>query len=119
MFTLDKFTPMNNRVLIKIDEATEADIQETKSGLLIVNKNKPKGRNSLATIVKLGSHMMSPDGKHQIPLDSFLHVGDKIMYYNPSGKGMHFEIDGEDYILIRAEDIDCIVEDDKEVNPNG
>ena len=41
------------------------------------------------------------------------------MYYNPSGDGMHFEIDGEDYILIRAEDIDCIVEDDKEVNPNG
>lgn len=119
MLTLDKFTPMNNRVLIKIDEATEADIQETKSGLLIVNKNKPKGRNSLATIVKLGSHMMSPDGKHQILLDSFLHVGDKIMYYNPSGEGMHFEIDGEDYILIRAEDIDCIVEDDKEVNPNG
>ena len=119
MFTLDKFTPMNNRVLIKIDEVTEADIQETKSGLLIVNKNKPKGRDSLATIVKLGTHMMSPDGKHRIPLDSFLHVGDKIMYYNPSGEGMHFEIDGEDYILIRAEDIDCIVEDDKEVNPNG
>ena len=109
MFTMQKFQPMNNRVLIKIDVESEADIKTTESGIIIVDKNKPKSRESIATIIKFGSHMMTPHGD-RIELKDIFKEGDKILYYHPAGD-MHIEIDGEDYILVRAEDIDCIIQD--------
>lgn len=109
MFSMDKFRPMNNRILIKIDKESEADIKTTASGIVVVNKNKPKGRESIATIIKVGSHMYTPQGT-KINLADIFHEGDKILYYNPAGSAK-VEIDGEEYILVRAEDIDCIIED--------
>ena len=108
--TLDKFTPMNNRVLIKMDAVAEADVKTLDSGLIVVNRDKPKNRDSIATIIKMGSHMTTTSGD-RIPLDTMFKVGDKILYYHPAGD-MHLEIDGEDYILVRAEDIDMIIEED-------
>lgn len=109
MYSMKNFRPMNNRILIKVDEESEADIQTTKSGILVVNKNKPKGRESIATIIKIGTHMYTPQGA-KIMLKDIFHEGDKILYYHPAGD-IEFEIDGEKYLLVRAEDIDCIIED--------
>lgn len=109
MYSMTNFRPLNNRVLIKIDEKSEADIQTTDSGILVVNKNKPKGRESIATIIKVGTHMYTPQGD-RVGLKDILHEGDKILYYHPAGD-IKLKIDGEEYLLVRAEDIDCIIED--------
>lgn len=109
MFSMKTFRPLNNWILIKIDKESEADIQTTASGIVVVNKNKPKGRDSIATIIKVGSHMYTPQGT-RVDLANIFHEGDKILYYNPAGS-MKVEIDDEEYILVRAEDIDCIIEE--------
>lgn len=109
MYSMTNFRPLNNRVLIKIDEKSEADIQTTESGILVVNKNKPKGRESIATVIKVGTHMYTPQGD-KVELKTILHEGDKILYYHPAGD-IKLKIDDEEYLLVRAEDIDCIIED--------
>ena len=110
MYSMTTFRPLNNRILIKIDKESEADIQTTASGILVVNKNKPKSRESIATIVKVGTHMYTPQGA-RVDLKDIFHEGDKILYYHPAGD-IKIEIDGEEYSLVRAEDIDCIIDDD-------
>lgn len=110
MHSMKNFRPLNNRILIKIDKESEADIKTTASGILVVNKDKPKGRESIATIVKVGTHMYTPQGM-RVDLTDIFHEGDKVLYYHPAGD-VRVEIDGEEYILVRAEDIDCVIEDE-------
>lgn len=107
MFTLDKFRPINNQVLIKVDKNEVSEFDTTKSGLLIPNSSKHKGREAYATIIKFGTHMYNKYGG-KINLADLFHEGDRILYYFAAG--VPIQIDGEDYLLVRAEDIDCLVE---------
>ena len=102
-FELSKFKPMNNRVLIKKDPVYDSDKYITDSGIIVLNSEKSKDRYALATIVKLGQHILMPDG-HYKSLSDIWSIGDRVFYYVPA-QGIPLEIDGEDYFLIRAEDI--------------
>ncbi len=102
-FKLDQFRPMNNRVLIKKDPVYDADRYTTDSGILVIDSNKPKDRYAMATIIKLGQRMLMPDG-HYKDLADIWSEGDRVFYYVPA-QGIPFKIEGEEYFLMRAEDI--------------
>lgn len=110
MFSLEQFRPINNQVLIKVDKKETAEFDKLDSGLLIPNSSKSKGRDASATIVKIGTHMYNKYGD-KINLSDVFKVGDRILYYFAGG--VKVQIDGEEYLLVRAEDIDCIIEDEE------
>lgn len=109
MYSLDKFRPINNQVLIQVDKSETSEFDQTASGILIPNSSKSKGRDAFATIVKIGTHMYNKHGD-KIILSDILKVGDRILYYFAGG--VKVEIEGQEYLLIRAEDIDCILDEE-------
>lgn len=102
-YKLDKFKPMNNRILIKKDPTYDAEKYTTKSGLIVLDSNKPKDRYAMATIIKLGQGMKTPDGGY-VNFSDLWSEGDRVFYYVPA-QGIPFSIEGEEYFLIRGEDI--------------
>lgn len=102
-YKLDTFKPMNNRVLIKKDPVYDADQYTTNSGIIVVERDKPKDRYAMATIIKLGQGMKTPDGGY-VKFADLWKEGDRVMYYVPA-QGIPFDIEGEEYFLIRGEDI--------------
>lgn len=94
---------MNNRVLIKKDPIYDAEKYKTQSGIIVLNSDKPKDRHALATIIKLGDKMKTPEGRY-VKLSDIWSEGDRVFYYVPA-QGTALMIDGEEYYLIRAEDI--------------
>ena len=114
-FTLNKFKPMNNRVLIKKYESYDPAEYTTKSGIIVINREKPVDRYAMAIIIKLGQRMLMPDGSYK-KLTDIWSEGDKVFYYVPA-QGVPLKLDGENYFLIRAEDIlQAVIEDDNNDN---
>lgn len=111
MITLDKFRPINSYLLVKKDEQEEGNLVERSSGLLLVQHEdyREKRRDTLATVVKVGDYIFDKKGNRHNLKDIFS-PGDRIWYYNPAGNNK-IEIEGKEYILLRAEDVDCKVED--------
>lgn len=91
--------PLGDRVLIKPDAAE----QKTASGLYIASNAQEKPQRG--EVVAVGAGKLNNDGQ-RIPMD--VKVGDKVIY----GKfgGNEIKVDGEDYLLMRADDIYAIVE---------
>ena len=91
--------PLGDRVLIKPDAAE----QKTASGLYIASNAQEKPQRG--EVVAVGEGKLDNDGQ-RIPMD--VKVGDKVIY----GKfgGNEIKVDGEDYLLMRADDIYAIVE---------
>lgn len=109
--SLSGVKPLNNQVLLKKDPIYDSDESITSSGIIVLNKNKPKDRYALATIIKLGSKMKTPEGQYR-ELSDIWSEGDRVFYYVPA-QGLDLEIEGEMYFLIRAEDIlQAVVEDE-------
>ena len=91
--------PLADRVLIKPD-AVE---QKTASGLYIASSAQEKPQRG--TVVAVGAGKMNDRGE-RIPLD--VHEGAVVIY----GKfgGNEIKVDGEEYLLMRADDIYAVVE---------
>ena len=91
--------PLGDRVLVKPDAAE----QKTASGLYIASNAQEKPQRG--EVVAVGEGKLNNDGQ-RIPMD--VKVGDKVIY----GKfgGNEIKVDGEDYLLMRADDIYAIVE---------
>ena len=91
--------PLGDRVLIKPDAAE----QKTASGLYIASNAQEKPQRG--EVVAVGEGKLNNDGQ-RIPMD--VKVGDKVIY----GKfgGNEIKVDGEDYLLMRADDIYAVVE---------
>jgi chaperonin GroES len=94
-----KLKPLGDRVIVKPSEAEE----QTKSGLFIPDTAKEKPQK--------GEVMAVGDGKYdekgeRVPVD--VRVGDLVVY----GKygGTEFKIDGDEYMILRADEIYAIVE---------
>ena len=102
-YKLINFKPMNNRILIKKDPSYDADKYTTESGIIVVDSNKPKDRYAIATIIKLGQGMKTPDGGY-VKFSDLWSEGDRVFYYVPA-QGVPLTIEGEEYYLIRGEDI--------------
>ncbi|AEB06406.1 Chaperonin Cpn10 [Coriobacterium glomerans PW2] len=91
--------PLGDRVLVKPDEAEH----KTKSGLYIASNAQEKPQRG--EVVAVGAGKLSDSGD-RLPID--VHVGDTVIY----GKfgGNEVKVNGEDYLLMRADDIYAIEE---------
>ncbi len=89
-----KFKPLGDKILLKQLEAKE----QTKGGIVIPDTVKEKPQEG--EIIAVGEGKKSPEGK-VVPLS--LKTGDKVLYGKYSGTEV--VIDGEDYLIIREEDV--------------
>jgi len=94
-----KIRPLQDRILVK-----RVDEEETTSGGIIIPdsaKEKPiEGR-----VKAVGKGKVGDDGKH-IPVD--VKVGDKVLYSKYGGTEV--KVDGEEFLLMREDDILGIIE---------
>ena len=91
--------PLGDRVLVKPDKAEE----KTASGLYISSGAQEKPQRG--TVVAVGAGKLDDDGD-RIPMD--VKIGDVVIYGKYGGNEV--KVDGEDYLLMRADDIYAVVE---------
>lgn len=91
--------PLGDRVIIKADEAEET----TASGLYLANEAKEKPQTG--AVIAVGEGKLDKDGNLvAVPVK----VGDKVIYGKYGGTEVHH--DGEDVLILRADDIYAICE---------
>ncbi len=90
--------PLSDRVIVKMQEAEET----TKSGIILSSGSKEKPQ--IAEVVAVGPGEMI-DGKRS---EMYVKKGDKVVLNKYSGTEVKYE--GEDYIIVRQEDILAIAE---------
>ena len=97
---MSSLKPLADRVLAKPDEAE----QKTASGLYIASNAQEKPQRG--KVVAVGEGKRDQDG-NRIPVD--VKAGDEVFY----GKfgGNEVKVDGEDFLLLRADDIYAIIEE--------
>ena len=91
--------PLGDRVIVKAAEAETT----TKSGLILADTAKEKPMRG--SVIAVGEGKLSDAGE-RIALD--VHVGDNVIYSKYGGTEV--KLDGEDYLILRADDIYAIVE---------
>jgi chaperonin GroES len=94
-----KVKPLHDRVIVKRVEEEE----KTKGGIIIPDTAKEKPVEGV--ILAVGEGKVSDDGK-KIALE--VKAGDKVLF----GKyaGTEIQIDGEEHLIMREDDIIAIVE---------
>ncbi len=95
-----KVRPLGDRVLVKRLEEEE----KTKGGIIIPDTAKEKPQQG--KIVAVGNGRTTEDGK-VIPLS--VNVGEKVLFQKYSGSDI--KIEGEEYLILREEEILGIIED--------
>lgn len=94
-----KLRPLQDRILVKrVEEETK-----TAGGLIIPETAKEKPQRG--EVVAAGNGKKTEDGK-VLPLD--VKVGDKVLFGKYSGTEV--KVDGEDYLMMREDDILAVVE---------
>ena len=94
-----KIRPLQDRVIVKRIEEEE----KTKGGLIIPDTAKEKPQEG--KIVAVGKGKLNDDGK-AMPLD--VKVNDRVLFGKYSGTEIN--IDGEEHLIMREEDILGIIE---------
>ncbi|MBQ3415811.1 MAG: co-chaperone GroES [Clostridia bacterium] len=90
--------PLADRVLIKMEEGEET----TKSGIILTSSAQEKPQ--IAKVIEIGPGKLV-DGKIE-PVN--VSKGDRIIVSKYSGTEVKYE--GEDYIIVKQEDILAVVE---------
>lgn len=90
--------PLGNRVVIKKAQVKD----ETKSGIILTGTAKEKPQ--YAQVIAVGPGLMI-DGERQVMEVKF---GDKVLY--SQYVGTEIKLDGEEFIIIKEDDILAIVE---------
>ena len=90
--------PLTDRVVIKAEESEET----TKSGIVLTASSQEKPQ--FATVVAVGEGGIV-DGKE---VKMYVKVGDKVITSKYSGTEV--KLDGEEYIIVRQNDILAVVE---------
>ena len=89
-----KFTPLHDRILVRrVDEA-----DTTRGGIIIPDSAKDKPQEG--EVISVGKGKISEEGKVR-PLD--VKEGDRILFGKYSGT--EIKIDGEDFIIMREEEV--------------
>lgn len=91
--------PLNDRLIVKRFEEEE----KTKGGIIIPDNAKEKPQQG--EVIAVGSGKVLEDGK-RVPLD--LKKGDRVLFGKYSGT--EIKIDGNEYLMMKEEDILGIVE---------
>lgn len=86
-------TPLQDRVVVKMTEAEET----TKSGIILTGSAKEKPE--VAEVIEVG------EGKKDVTMN--VKKGDKVLLSKYSGTNVKLE--GEEYIIVKMEDILAIV----------
>ena len=94
-----KIRPLQDRVIVKRIEEEE----KTKGGLIIPDTAKEKPQEG--KIVAVGKGKLNDDGK-VMPLD--VKVNDRVLFGKYSGTEINIE--GEEHLIMREEDILGIIE---------
>ena len=95
-----KIRPLQDRVMVK---RLENGVEKTKGGIIIPDTAKVKPEQG--TIVAVGKGKVNDDGK-LMPVG--VKVGDTILFGKYSGSEV--ELDGEEHLIMREEDILGVVE---------
>jgi len=95
-----KFKPLGSRALVKVVEREE----KTASGIVLPDTAKDKPQT--AQIVAVGEGKLDDSG-NRVALDA--NEGDVIVFAKYSGT--EISLDGEDYMILDADDILGVVED--------
>ena len=90
--------PLGDRVVIKPPEGKEV----TKGGIVLPDTAKEKPQEG--TIVAVGEGNKNEEGK---TVSLSVKVGDKVLYGKYSGT--EIAVDGEEYLIVKEEDILAIV----------
>lgn len=94
-----KIRPLHDRLIVKRLEEEE----RTKGGIIIPDNAKEKPQQG--EVIAVGSGKLLDDGKRN-PLE--VKKGDKVLFGKYSGS--EIKIDGEEYLMMREEDILGVVE---------
>ena len=94
-----KIRPLHDRIIVRRLE----EEQKTKGGIIIPDTAKEKPQEG--QILAVGNGKILEDGK-VLPLD--VKVGDKVLFSKYSGT--EIKIDGEEYLIMKEDDIQAIVE---------
>lgn len=94
-----KIRPLQDRVIVK----RIAEEEKTKGGIIIPDTAKEKPQEG--RVVAVGKGKVNEDGKI-IPLD--VKVNDRILFGKYSGSEIN--IDGEEHLIMREEDILGVIE---------
>ena len=94
-----KIRPLQDRIIVKRLESEE----KTKGGIIIPDTAKEKPQEG--KVIAVGKGKVGEDGK-VTPLD--VRAGDKILFGKYSGTEVKLE--GEEYLIMREEDILGIIE---------
>ncbi len=89
-----KFTPLHDRILVRRVEEAET----TRGGIIIPDSAKDKPQEG--EVISAGKGKISEEGKVR-PLD--VKEGDRILFGKYSGTDI--KLDGEDYIIMREEEV--------------
>jgi chaperonin GroES len=95
-----KLKPLNDRVLVKRLEGEEV----TKGGIIIPDSAKEKPMKG--QVVAVGPGKIGDEGKREKMAVS---KGDKILFNKYAGTEL--KIDGEEFLVMREDDILAIIED--------
>lgn len=90
--------PLGDRVLVQRSEVSET----LKGGIILPDTAKKK--QETATVIAVGSGTTTSEGKH-IPIP--VNVGDTVLMDKYSGQEV--TLDGEDFVILRANDIIAII----------
>lgn len=93
-----RIRPLGDRVVIKRLEAEET----TKSGIVLPNTAKEKPQEAEVVAVGPGGFVNEKEVKMEVK------VGDKVLFSKYSGTEV--KLDGEDFIILKQDDILAIVE---------
>jgi chaperonin GroES len=91
--------PLGDRVIIKQAEAEE----KTASGIILTSNSKEKPQRG--TVIAVGEGKTTDDGT-VIPVP--VKAGNTVVYGRYGGQ--EITVDGEDYVILRADDIYAVVE---------
>jgi chaperonin GroES len=95
-----KIRPLQDRVMVK---RLENGVEKTKGGIIIPDTAKVKPEQG--KIVAVGKGKLNDDGKL---MSVGVKVGDTILFGKYSGSEV--ELDGEEHLIMREEDILGVVE---------
>ena len=93
-----KLVPLGDRVVLKQLEAEE----KTKSGIILTSKSQEKPQEATVVTVGPGGLVDGKEVKMQVK------EGDKVIYSKYAGNEV--KLDGEEYIIVKQNDILAIVE---------
>jgi chaperonin GroES len=94
-----KIRPLHDRILIKRQEEKET----RKGGIIIPDSAKEKPQEG--KVIAVGNGKVNDEGK-KIALD--VKTGDRILFGKYSGSEV--TLDNEEYLILREEDVLCILE---------